>query len=365
MIPAGLSSRNVRDHDDIESKFKSNGYDSYAIEAGSVLRVRLTGDALGRTHFALSPLIQVTSLMLGLKRGPMMIPPQIRRSAIATMGDKRLRLLSAIVFGARLSIPDFLGPTPARFHHDLNEALHQVCTAPPDRVGSEMTALLAGPASGGISPHPDQDRQIRQALDAGMDNFANRAAAELHQLWTHVIEPEWPVLRARLERDLAARAATVIEQGLVTTLEAVPGVAAVLDSTLCLDKDCSKVWAAGPKVVFVPSAFTGATSPVSPTSRPGAPLGEYPFMLWYVARTADRQSPGPSGELIGVTRAGLLAELGEPRTTSELASTMHLSSSTVSYHLQILHRAGLVRRVRRSRHVFYQAIPAAHAALST
>jgi DNA-binding transcriptional ArsR family regulator len=61
-------------------------------------------------------------------------------------------------------------------------------------------------------------------------------------------------------------------------------------------------------------------------------------------------------ELIGPTRALLLAELATPRSTSELAELLHLSPGTVSYHLQVLHRAGLLHRTRRSRHVLYQKV---------
>ncbi|WP_269856999.1 ArsR/SmtB family transcription factor [Streptomyces sp. RPT161] len=57
-------------------------------------------------------------------------------------------------------------------------------------------------------------------------------------------------------------------------------------------------------------------------------------------------------QLIGTTRA-------QPRTTGELAQRLHLSPAIVSYHLQILHRTGLIQRTRSSRHVFYQRLPAA------
>src|SRR5579859_1310415 len=180
---SSLSSRNVRDHDEIERRSESKCHDPYAIEAGSMLRVQLTGDALGRTHFALSPLLQVTSLMLSLQHSPMTVPARLRRSAVATMRDKHLRLLSAVMLGTGSYIPDFLGPTPARFHDDLNDALHQVCTAPPEQVGGEITTLLTGLISGGISPHPDRERHLRQVIDAGTDRLAQRAATELHQLW--------------------------------------------------------------------------------------------------------------------------------------------------------------------------------------
>ena len=50
----------------------------------------------------------------------------------------------------------------------------------------------------------------------------------------------------------------------------------------------------------------------------------------------------------------MLAELSQPRSTRELAERLYLSPATVSYHLQILHRAGRVQRARSSRTVLYQ-----------
>ncbi|WP_344441709.1 helix-turn-helix domain-containing protein [Kitasatospora nipponensis] len=41
---------------------------------------------------------------------------------------------------------------------------------------------------------------------------------------------------------------------------------------------------------------------------------------------------------------------------SPVHSAKALSPATVSHHLQLLHRAGLVTRTRRSRHVLYQRL---------
>ena len=59
-------------------------------------------------------------------------------------------------------------------------------------------------------------------------------------------------------------------------------------------------------------------------------------------------------DLLGGTRAALLARLTSPMSTGELSRDLHWSEPTVSYHLMILLRAGLVDRSRRGRQVFYR-----------
>jgi predicted transcriptional regulator len=88
------------------------------------------------------------------------------------------------------------------------------------------------------------------------------------------------------------------------------------------------------------------------TDAPEAPDARLPMITYPVAALPARSQN--LGDLIGTTRAEILAELTQPQSTEGLAQRLHLSRATVSYHLQILHRAGLLQRTRRSRHVYYQ-----------
>ncbi|GAA3475570.1 winged helix-turn-helix domain-containing protein [Streptomyces yanii] len=87
-------------------------------------------------------------------------------------------------------------------------------------------------------------------------------------------------------------------------------------------------------------------------------------MLVYPARgkaIADTIAPAaPSAEmaqLLGSTRAGLLTALAQPASNAELAARHFLSPATVSYHLGVLHRAGLVTRSRSGGSVLYRRTP--------
>jgi DNA-binding transcriptional ArsR family regulator len=72
----------------------------------------------------------------------------------------------------------------------------------------------------------------------------------------------------------------------------------------------------------------------------------------------------PLAALVGRTRATLLAMLGLPRTTTQLAEQLDLSPAAVSQHLKILKETALVTARRRGRMVLYQRTAAATAPLS-
>jgi DNA-binding transcriptional ArsR family regulator len=75
------------------------------------------------------------------------------------------------------------------------------------------------------------------------------------------------------------------------------------------------------------------------------------------------EQPDPLAALVGRTRAMLLATLGLPRTTTQLAVQLGLSPAAVSQHLKILKDTSLVTARRRGRLVLYQRTTAATALL--
>ncbi|MGP4002682.1 ArsR/SmtB family transcription factor [Streptomyces sp. 8N706] len=89
------------------------------------------------------------------------------------------------------------------------------------------------------------------------------------------------------------------------------------------------------------------------------PRGEGSAYLIYPLQPHTPVRPDPGawhslGKVIGHSRCALLADLGIPRTTTQLAAQHHLSQSTVSYHLAQLHRAGQVTRTRAGNRVYYE-----------
>ncbi|MFJ3789407.1 ArsR/SmtB family transcription factor [Kitasatospora sp. NPDC090091] len=72
--------------------------------------------------------------------------------------------------------------------------------------------------------------------------------------------------------------------------------------------------------------------------------------VWHTATTAP---PAALADLLGRTRARILTLLAEPASTTELAHRLDVTPGTVSQHLGVLHRAGLVTRARHGHLVLY------------
>ena len=62
----------------------------------------------------------------------------------------------------------------------------------------------------------------------------------------------------------------------------------------------------------------------------------------------------PVADLLGRSRAALLARLDLPLSTTQVARDLGLSVAAVSEHLSVLRRSGLVRSRRAGRQVLYQ-----------
>ncbi|MGX4687771.1 ArsR/SmtB family transcription factor [Streptomyces sp. JNUCC 63] len=112
-----------------------------------------------------------------------------------------------------------------------------------------------------------------------------------------------------------------------------------------------------PLVIVVPSLVAArpavAVDPVC--GGRGPPMVAYPVRD---RATAPAPLSAEPARLLGPTRAGLLTALTRPASTTQLAERHYLSPATVSYHLGVLHQAGLVTRARSGRTVLHRRTPA-------
>jgi DNA-binding transcriptional ArsR family regulator len=320
-----------------------------------MIKVRLGADALASSRFAMSPLSETVTLLLAASVGT--VPRAMRAPLRDAVVGRRLDLLAALLRierGAGHYVPDFLTPAPPRFECSVADELHAVATTPVRRVAGEMAVVADGRIAKivGRALPP----RLRAALDAGEAQLADRLAGELEQVWTRVLAPHWSRLRGRLEVDITQRLRTVAEYGFATTINglnpAVDWHGGALRYHAEYQADVKEQ-----AILFVPSVFAARASIIVD---PLPDIGDHrAAMLFYpVAGQSPDAPPEPPrrGELIGRTRARILAAVASPATTGEVAGQLRLSQSTVSYHLQILHRAGLVQRVRDARIVLYQSM---------
>lgn len=166
---------------------------------------------------------------------------------------------------------------------------------------------------------------------------------------------EWPHTLDVLQSDMAYRAEQMARygaQGLFADF--CDGVSwndgeVRIGSAFAVDVD----WADHGLVLSPSTVLVGRTELAA--ERPDMPQLVYPARsvgaLWSLPTSAPTLS---TVELIGATRAAILAELASPRCTQELAHQLTLAPATVSFHLGVLHRSGLIRRWRSGARVWYE-----------
>ncbi|MFH8725096.1 ArsR/SmtB family transcription factor [Streptomyces termitum] len=277
----------------------------------------------------------------------------------------RLALLEALVPVDHSYIPDFLTPVP-RPGESLPEVVARIAATPGEEVDYQLDIAIRGrrvwPQV--LALHPSAAvyerwrRPMPPALAApardGGAAVAAAAAEAMAVLFEAVLEPDWPRVRAVLDADIGNRADRMAAHGAAAVLDDLGERMRWTGTELVLERAYSGVidWA-DEGVLFVPT-----TTHVGPVLF----AAEYPHtpVLFYRARgigalgerPASPAEPALTG-LVGVTRAALLTTLETPASTVELSLRTGWSSATVSYHLGILLRAGLVDRHRRGRVVRY------------
>lgn len=300
---------------------------------------------LALTRFAISPMWELVHSLLAL-----------RDPSFAALHVPWLRSLSGRMQGLALEhavaltpprgyTPDFLFPPPTGPLGDIADDLAALRATPAAQIRADMqlfsTQHKRGPQiAGPWLAHPR--RELRSLADL------------LEAYWARAIEPVWPRVRAFLDADISYRARRLAAGGpeiLFADLSTnvtwrqpdldvhVP----VHDATVSLD---------GRGLLLVPSAFS-ANRPFVIDRPPSQPTLGYPARgiatLWEEAE----QAPDGLDRLLGSSRAALLADLGAPRSTTELARRLSLSPATTSHHLTTLRDSGLVTAQRQGRLVLY------------
>jgi DNA-binding transcriptional ArsR family regulator len=318
-----------------------------------MIRIPLTATGLAGVRFVVSPLFEAVAALCLLRRQHLpasSLPWAARARTVLT--DRRLVLLAALISTRSHYIPDFITPQPRSFQSDPEEELHRVATTPRERVAGEIAAMVTGRARAGVVGGP-LPSPLRAALDRGESAFARRLADELGVLWSDVLASHWARLRGALEEDVDRRARVMSRCGSGALWSTFGPRVDWNDGVLCIESrfDVEVRW--GETVILVPSM-------IAPTLGEGVdPCSHRTTFLVYPARPGrSHASAGPGqgalADVLGHTRAALLASLTSPRSTTELSRMHHLTPATVSYHLTRLHRGGLVTRVRQGQIVLYQ-----------
>ncbi|MEU5566789.1 helix-turn-helix domain-containing protein [Micromonospora musae] len=191
--------------------------------------------------------------------------------------------------------------------------------------------------------------EVRTAMENG--TFARRAADGLLRFWRLVFAELWPGVRTTLETDLAARATAIGAAGIGRMLGTLHRDVDWTGSHLSVGTNAYRETfeLGGEELVLCPTAI-GWPRVAAQCCDPRDAV------LFYPANGLGPTRPASAGglpELVGSSRAVILRDLGVARSTHELSTRWRLAPATVSYHLGVLLRSGLVSRRRDRRVVFY------------
>jgi len=315
------------------------------------LRIAVAREDVMTSRFAISPLWELTQSLRVLAapaaRGeaalrPWLVRVRARYRRLANEADLAvLYALQAPNWGA-----DFLSPVPASVSTTIDDLLAQVRATPTGQVGHEVAEAL--------HRQPGMAPRVRRIL--GSEQAAAYCADVLAEAWQALLEPEWPTLRAILERDVIHRAGQLSSKGWAAALAGLhPQLRwqhGQIELTRWPGQDGAAL--AGRGLLFVPSVFIWPRLALS-LEPPWPPALIYPARgvaaLW---QTALPEAGGSAlAPLIGTSRAAILRALDEPASTSQLAAILGQSLGSLGGHLAVMRRAGLLARARSGRSVLY------------
>lgn len=326
-----------------------------AAEGEAMIELRLAPGDLTQLRFAYSPLSEAINSLHMLHTGQ--VHALHRRWAETTreqLRDLDTTLLRAIVPPRRIVL------TPPLDLNGANTIEHQLqlfADWPPSLLRAELEIIWQG------LPMPAAARQVITDGPAG----ARRVAMALGTYWNAAIAPHWDQMRAVLDADIAYRAQQVTLGGISALLKDLHPQLQLCQSTIRINKTGHRNYDLdGNGLLLMPSVFAGSHLMFDPGSL-GLPTIDYgPRGLGTVwDNNGNPPSAGdPLSALIGHNRTAILRSAELPRTTTDLARELGVSGASISVHLSILKRCGMVTSWRSGRRVLYQRTPLASSILS-
>lgn len=307
-----------------------------------MLRIDIGAEDLAQTRFACSALHE-TMASLRVLADPSAHAMQLPwlRDALPRLDGLELGLLRSLV-PARGYVPDFVTPPPESPLPDFEAELERVAVVDAERIRAEIRAAFAG------AP-PDVVRDAFRDPAAGL----RRLTAELDAYYSAALRHWWTAIRAVLEADILHRARVLADGGAHALLGRLhPAVRwhggghltveILYDASVALD---------GRGLLLMPSVFTWP-SLGAVTDPPWQPTVVYPARgIATVWEASGPPLPEALAQVLGRTRAQLLAALEVPHTGTALARALGITAGAVSQHVALLRAAGLVATHRDGRHV--------------
>jgi DNA-binding transcriptional ArsR family regulator len=314
-----------------------------------VIELRVAAADLARIRFAYSPMRELVA-SLAVHRDPARARMHQRwLSAVRTSSSALdLGTVRALV-GEPGYLPDFLLPPPRRQETSLADELAQIRATPADTVRAELDKQYGG------KPLPGPLRELAEHPDRALGTLVD----ELRRYWEVALEPVWPRLRRLLDADLMYRANQLTTGGVAHLLSGLHPDLEYAEDALRIhwNRWDYRTGLRGTGLLLVPCVFGWPRLTVVTDEAYQPTLTYGPRGIAQVWSPAPDTDAAPIAELLGRSRAALLARLDLPQSTTWLAAHLGLTAPAVSQHLAVLRRAGLVTAHRTGRWVLYRRTP--------
>lgn len=241
-------------------------------------------------------------------------------------------------------LSDVLTPKPGTgpWQHILPAQIAMIESAAQDVVEREVLFLHVA--------HRSRPATVRVRRLAESGRLQQRLAAGIARFWQEALHDQWASLQTVLDNDIAERSKVLATHGVGRVLGGVHSRMHWTGESLSIETPHDHVLQLnGNGLALVATALN--PGPMFQIEEPAQATLYYPAHR--VGVTARRNRAGLAA-VIGSVRATLLTDLSVARCTADLATRHAVATSTVSYHLSALHRAGLVNRHRDGRHVLYR-----------
>ena len=308
-----------------------------------MLRIEVGPGDIATSRFGVAPVFELARLLRTLLTAAPGTPLARRyRAAFDPLRDDPAVRTFAWLQGPGTGA-SFSAPPPAGTTQTVEDDLAAIGAADPAVVAAEVAEIRALRRPGA---------SVAAVLDD--PRFLERLTDGIARGWHAVLAPDWPRVRAVLERDVRFRAERLAEVGWSAALTGMHPRLAWADGVVTVARSDDATTALGGRgLLLVPSVFIGQE------------LAVYREAAWqpaivYPARGAglvfeEAAAPtDPLAPLLGRTRAGLLLALGTPSSTTQLAALTGASVGATGDHLRVLLDAGLVTRGRVARSVVYR-----------
>lgn len=306
-----------------------------------MITITLSDRTLASSRMATTALSEVVGSLYLLGRGGLDWPYlEWAERARAALGRPECEPLAYLATGPRI-LPDFIDVYPVSTQDDLDAELVRLQDVDPACVRDELCRMYGDAVPPGLAPYAADTAGALAKLAAAYDSY-----------WRRAMAPVWPAVRDVFD-------AEVLRRGRMMAMAGADGLFGGLDNRLCWQRPELKldlphaleIDARDRELILIPLVFVVGRMFVTGDER-AVYLG---YHARGAARLADsRPAAAPLALLFGAGRARVIEALVEPVSLRALAHRLGLAPSTVSQHLDVLVRAGMVGRQRAGHRVYYE-----------